>query len=119
MSFRERIQRMRDGKGSIPAPLQSVAPKDATSDSSKALLTPPFDSPSPECPGAPRKKKLNDFHRLGQGVIDTDEDILLDKKANGEAKQPPAVIDASLHCSYNTTAVDNGAKLDLETRSSN
>ncbi|KAI1158499.1 hypothetical protein F5B18DRAFT_640685 [Nemania serpens] len=61
MSFRARIQRMRDGKDNTPAPLNLVAHKHASSDSIKAPVTPPIHSPSPECPGAPRKRKIHDF----------------------------------------------------------
>ncbi|KAI1193171.1 hypothetical protein F5X97DRAFT_328811 [Nemania serpens] len=101
MSFRERIQRMRDGKGGTPAPLHPAAAKNATPDSSIAPLTPPINLASPKCPGAPRKRKVFDLRKLSQGDSAAGKDTPTNKE-NEEAKQPLTVLDTSLHRSFDT-----------------
>ncbi|KAI3323683.1 hypothetical protein HD806DRAFT_543904 [Xylariaceae sp. AK1471] len=75
--LRERIQRMRSGKATIPAPLYPSKPS-----TSSPPRTPPIFVSVPECPPAPRKGKVHDIRRLSQHSDTDDDDVLLDRKAN-------------------------------------
>ncbi|KAI1111231.1 hypothetical protein F5Y14DRAFT_454246 [Nemania sp. NC0429] len=99
MSFRERMRRLRNnGKSGSYAPLQLGIPK-AVTHLTEAPQTPPIRSPSSECPDAPRKKKIDKFRQLGQ-TYETEEDMMLDQKANKKAKQPPTALDTIPRSGY-------------------
>ncbi|KAK5636612.1 hypothetical protein RRF57_012324 [Xylaria bambusicola] len=82
--FRERIQRMRDQKGTPKIKRRDTPiPSKCTSSSSLSnpLRTPRPPMPVLICPGAPRKGKVGELHRTSPFSADFDEDVLLDREA--------------------------------------
>ncbi|KAI0454397.1 hypothetical protein F5B21DRAFT_504303 [Xylaria acuta] len=88
---RDRVQRLRDRK-SVPdasrRPDTPIPSKRTTSGLVTPPRTPPMLLPSlPECPGAPPRKRVSRVRRLNQRQSETDEDILLDRKAIERTKR--------------------------------
>ncbi|KAI0112250.1 hypothetical protein GGR51DRAFT_569033 [Nemania sp. FL0031] len=109
LPFRERMQRMRGGKKGAPAPLRSETSTPSKRTSSGPTKTPrtprsPRSTLIPEVPSAPRKGAAYGIRRLSEyDENHTDEDILLDKKANEKAaRQSPMLFDMNRHRGYDT-----------------
>ncbi|KAI8944432.1 hypothetical protein F4801DRAFT_585420 [Xylaria longipes] len=82
----ERVQRLRGCK-SIPETLRRPDTPIPSKRTTSGLNTPSMLPSLPECPGAPRKKRVSRVRGLNQRQSETDEDILLDRKAIEKTKQ--------------------------------
>ncbi|KAI1753659.1 hypothetical protein F4782DRAFT_495259 [Xylaria castorea] len=87
---RDRIRRLRNCKSVaeiLRRPGTPIPSKRTTSGLLTPPRTPPMLPPLPECPGAPSRKRVSRVRWLNQEQSETDEDIVLNRKAIEKMKR--------------------------------